>query len=158
MFVIELLHPAVVHFPITLLLVASAAGLACLFVWPRAELRLVAWWSMALGWLATVVAVGTGLVAQAGLPVDAPWRRTLNLHIGTGLALLVIYGALLYMEWLRRRPRQRAGAVLPARDLLDDRSRRWLVAALLVLGGLLVIATGFYGGELVYLWGVNVGK
>lgn len=152
------LHPALVHFPITLLLVSSALGLACLFLWSRSELRRITWWAMALGWVATAIAIFTGLISQAGLPVDAPYRRTLNLHIGAGLGLLVIYGALLYLEWISTRTRTVRGMTQAGRELLDDPSRRWLVAGLLILGALVVIATGYWGGELVYLWGVNVGE
>ena len=51
------LHPALVHFPIALLLVASAAGLTYLFVWPRGELRLITWSAALAGWVACAVAV-----------------------------------------------------------------------------------------------------
>ncbi len=152
------LHPSIVHFPIVLLLASSATGLAYQFWRRHAELRVVTWWAMGLGWVATALAVLSGLVAQAGLPVDAPYRRTLNLHVGTGLSLLVVYGALLYMAWLHARPRKgRDGSTAVTGDLLDDPTRRARVASLLILGGLLVVATGLYGGELVYTWGVNVG-
>ncbi len=155
------LHPAIVHFPIALLVVASATGLTYLFVWPRAELRLITWLSMLLGWLACALAVATGLLAQAGLPPDAPYRSVLNLHIGAGLGALAVYGILLYQAWIdrsarARRERQRAG--LPeARDYLDAPGRaRLITATLLIAGVVLVVLTGWNGGELVYLWGVNV--
>ncbi len=155
------LHPAVVHFPIALLLVASAAGLTYLFAWRRPELRIVTWGSALLGWVACVVAVATGLVAQAGLPPDAPYRSVLNWHIGTGLGAMASYGILLYLAWIdrsarARRERSRAG--LPEmRDYLDAPGRaRATSAALLILGALFVFLAGWNGGELVYQWGVNV--
>jgi uncharacterized membrane protein len=151
------LHPAVVHFPIVLLLVSSACGLLYLYWRQQAELRLGTWWAMGLGWIATAVAVLSGLVAQVDVPVDAPYRRELNLHVGAGLALLVVYGVLLYLRWLHARPRKKArGVTVAPGDLLDDRSRRLMVSALLIVGGLLVVITGFFGGELVFTWGVNV--
>lgn len=157
---IDHLHPSVVHFPIALLLVSSATGLVYLFFWPRVELRLITWVSMALGWIACGAAILSGLLAQSGLSPQAPYRSVLNLHIGTGLAALVLYGSLLYQMWRLRgtraqRERERRG--LPAvEDLLDDRSRRWLTALLLAAGAVLVGLTGFNGGQLVYVWGVNV--
>ena len=41
-------------------------------------------------------------------------------------------------------------------DLLDDPKRRLYLIILFVVGGLLVIATGFFGGQLVFDFGVNV--
>lgn len=157
------LHPAIVHFPIALLVIASAAGLSYLFVWPRAELRLITWASVLPGWVACAVAVMSGLLAQAGLPPDAPYRSVLNWHIGAGLGALAVYGLLLYQAWIDRSARarrERARAGMPAaRDYLDAPGRAHiLTAALLVLGVVLVFFTGWNGGELVYQWGVNVAR
>lgn len=152
------LHPSIVHFPIALLMVASAAGLLVLFWKPTPELRLITWVTMALGWVACALAIASGLVAQAGLPPDAPYRNVLNWHIGTGIALLVLYGALLYFGWMAGRPRKRRrtepdvldpGALIPGQP-------RWLTALLLIGGAILVFLSGMNGGQLVYVWGVNV--
>ena len=153
------LHPAVVHLPIALFLLATAAGLLYLFWRTLDALRILTWIPMLLGEIAGLVAVLTGLLAQSGLPPDAPYRGVLNLHIGAGLGQLVVYGFLLYRRWLfdkakARHARAAAGVDYP--DLLDDPSARVWVALLLVLGALLVLATGWNGGRLVYGWGVNV--
>ncbi len=167
--ILDHLHPSVVHFPIALLIVASAAGLLYIAGRPRAlvrspaqgTVRLLIWTAMVLGWIACGAAVLTGLLAQAGLPVRAPYRGVLNWHTAGGLAALVVYGALLYLAWLQMGPRARKERARRGRpetlDLLDDPARRGLVAALLVLGAALVFLTGFNGGQLVYVWGVNVG-
>lgn len=156
------LHPAIIHFPIALLLVASAGGLLYLLAWPRAELRLLVWGTMALGWVACGAAILSGLLAQAGLPPEAPYRPVLNLHIGAGLGILLVYGIVLYLGWIQRserarRERARRG-FQETLDLLDDPGKRWLTAALLVAGAALVFLTGLNGGELVYIWGVNVAR
>jgi uncharacterized membrane protein len=145
------LHPAVVHFPIALLLVGSAAALLHIYGPRRRDLATCSWWLLLLGWIGTLAAILSGLLAQSGLPPRAPYRSVLNWHIGTGMAVALVYGALLYLWWLRR---ARSGA----RPLLDDASARLWVTVLLLLGMLLVIASGWSGGSLVYEWGVNVGQ
>lgn len=149
--VLTTLHPATVHFPIALLFFASIVGMLYLYGRPRNEFRILVWWTMLPGWIGSIVAILTGLLAQAPLSPQAPYRDLLNWHIGTGIALAVVYGAIFYCRWIRR---PQAGI---SRDpLLDDsNSRRW-VTLLLLLGLLLLVASGWNGGRLVYEWGVNV--
>lgn len=145
------LHPATVHYPIALLVLGSVAGLLYLTRWPRAELLTLTWWPLRLGWIGVGVAVLTGLLAQSGLPPQPPYAALLNWHIGTGLALLVLYAVPIYRAWVygnRRRPDD------PADLLQVGQARRWL-GALLAAGLILVLVTGWLGGELVYTWGVN---
>jgi len=146
------LHPATVHFPITLLIIASIAGLLYLFWHPQPELRHSTWWAMTIGWLGALLAIGTGLLDQANLPPRPPYQATLNWHITTGLALLVSYGVLLYQRWLYK-PKSEL-----ITDLLDEPSARYWIALLLVLGVFLVILSSWHGGQLVYKWHVNVGR
>ncbi len=155
------LHPATVHFPIAFLLLASGAGLLYIYWRPLEVLRTLTWWPMLLGWLGALVAMLTGLLAQSGLPPAAPYRATLNWHITTGLALWVLYGLLLYWQWLYqkkppRRTKAATQAVTPPPDLLQQPALRWRVTLLLLTGIFLVLASGWNGGKLVYTWGVNV--
>ena len=153
------LHPSTVHFPIALLLLGS--GLTLLQLWRRApvDLKLTIWLLFGLGWIGGAVAVLTGLLAQANLPPDAAYRPVLNFHIGAGLAMLAVYGFLLYRGWLyhgakaQRMRRQRGVATV---DLLDDAAARGWIAPLVVVGALLIVTTGWFGGQLVYQFGVNV--
>jgi uncharacterized membrane protein len=145
------LHPALVHFPIALLLLGSVAALLYIIRPRPAELVVFAWWLLVLGWISALAAILSGLLAQVGLPPRAPYRNILNWHIGTGMALAVVYGALLYAWWLRR-PREGKSA----KQLLDDSATRPWVTVLLLLGILLIIASGWNGGKLVYEFGVNV--
>jgi uncharacterized membrane protein len=153
------LHPATVHFPIGLLSLASLAGLLYLYWRPQPVLSTLTWWPMRLGWLGGLVAVLTGLLAQSGLPPAAPYRGILNWHIGSGLALLVVYGLLLYQQWLFHSPKaqkERLRTGNGATDLLDDPQARIGFTLLALAGLLLLIASGWNGGRLVYEWGVNV--
>lgn len=145
------LHPAVVHFPIAFLVLGSVAGLLYLYGVRRDALRVLTWWPVGLGWLATWPAILTGLLAQQNLPPQAPYTAVLNWHIGTGMALLVIYAAALYQGWLYRQRRRGDDA----HDLLDAPSGRRRLTLWLALGLVTVLATGYLGGELVYTWGVN---
>src|SRR5690606_2641438 len=138
------LHPATVHFPIALLLVGSVAGLLYLWWQQRAELRVLAWWLLARGWVGAGVAALTGLLAQGNLPPQAPYTATLNGHITSGLALIVLYAALFYRVWLFRNRRRDHD---PA-DLLDLPSARPWLTVLLLVGMALVAIGGWLGGEL----------
>lgn len=156
-------HPATVHFPIAFLLLASGAGLLYLYWRPLDLLRTLTWWPMVLGWLGTLVAMLTGLLAQSGLPPDAPYRTVLNGHITSGVALWVLYGLLLYWQWLflkkpaRRSKRPTTHAALPVpTDLLQVPAAKFRLTIMLLIGIGLVLASGWNGGQLVYTWGVNV--
>lgn len=154
------LHPAVVHFPIALLLTGSLVALIQLYRPLRTDLRVTAWVLLVIGFLGDIVATVTGLFAQSTLPPDAPYRSTLNWHIGIGLVQLVIYGGLLYWGWIFRGERRRKARAAAGRlevDLLDDRRARPWVTLLLLLGMAAVALTGWNGGLLVYQWAVNVG-
>lgn len=157
------LHPATVHFPIAFLLLASSAGLLYLYWRPLDLLRTLTWWPMGLGWLSALVAMLTGLLAQSGLPPDAPYRAVLNGHITSGVALWVLYGLLLYWRWLfLKKPTRRPKATttnpaLPtATDLLQVPAAKLRLTLFFLTGIGLVLASGWNGGQLVYTWGVNV--
>ena len=152
-------HPAIVHFPIALLLVGSVVALACLYQLVPAHWRMVAWFMLACGWVGGLAAILSGLVAQSRLLPDAPYALVINWHIGTGLAQLVLYGFLLYRGWIFHTARARHARTAlgrSAQDLFDDRAARTWITFILCIGMLLIAATGWNGGILVYQWGVNV--
>lgn len=162
------LHPAIVHFPIALLLLGSVTGLIYLYR-PAAldqhiDQRRTTWFLLGVGWVAVVPAVLSGLLAQSPLPPDAPYRVVLNWHTATGLGLLVLYGLLLYQAWIfqnakarkRRAAKKKDGSAQEVVDLLDNPSSRFWLTLVLAAGMLLLLSTGWNGGLLVYEWGVNV--
>ena len=105
-----------------------------------------------------LAAIVSGIVAQGALPPEAPYRPLLNWHTGSGLALAVLYGDLLYggwLDWKRRKSAEREGWV-SATDLLIGRGRKWRLTVQLTLGIGLVIFSGWLGGQLVYEFGVGV--
>lgn len=136
-------HPRLVHFPIALLLVGSAAALAYLLGWRRPWLVTLAWGMLGLGWVALFPTVLSGLIDQNRAEVPPEAQEVISLHIAGGLALIVVYGLALY-ERLR------------AADVLDEPSKRpWLVLLLAVGVALIVVSAGL-GGRLVYEFGVGV--
>ena len=152
------LHPATVHFPIGFLILASSAGVLCLYWKPTPTLVTLTWWPMLIGWISCVVAVLSGLLAQSNLPPDAPYWQLLNSHVTTGLAILIAYSVPLYLRWTGK---DRRGNDAPHGDPLLSGPRLstmlWLTVCL-VGGAVLVLVTGWSGGELVYEWAVNVAK
>ena len=167
MYSLPKLHAATVHFPVALLTIASLIGLLYLFgpqqMAQRNALRTFFWWTTLGGWIGAAAAILSGLLAQSNLPPQPPYAAILNQHIGTGLALLLVYGALLYLRWQRRpsrargpKPALRAQQNTLDADLLDQPDMRWWITLLIVVGFILVFASGWNGGRLVYDWGVNV--
>jgi len=126
--------------------------------WPRAELRILGWGLVLPGWLTVLAAIVSGIVAQGGLPPDAPFRPILNWHTGSGLALAVLYAELLYRGWLHwmRAKRAEPDDSSPAVDILDQRNGKWRLTLQLLLGIGLVVLSGWLGGHLVYSYGVGV--
>jgi uncharacterized membrane protein len=153
-----LIHAAVVHFPIGLLICGSLAILGTLHRWPRVELRVIGWGLLFPGWVTLLAAIVSGIVAQGALPPEAPYRPLLNWHTGSGLALAALYGDLLYRGWLhwtRRKREEREGSTSAA-DLMIDPVQKGRLTVQLLLGIGLVIFSGWLGGQLVYEFGVGV--
>ena len=136
------LHPAVVHFPIALLLLNLLLTLWYLRS-PDAFFERAAYGALALGWWAALAAILTGTVATA---LEWPFRPGvlgwINAHAALGFALLLVYGRALL--WRRRVP-----------DVLRGPDRRRYLG-LLVAGAVLVAVDGWLGGHLVYRLGVGV--
>lgn len=144
------LHPAVVHFPIALLLTAALFDSACLvfrhFLWlDRTAAALVTLGTIALG-----AAYLTGeRAAEAASPVTGIAQGILADHQDLALLSLWAWSAAaalrLFVVWLGRH------------DLEVQLGIFRLAALVLVLGAAaLVILTAFHGGQLVYDHGIGV--
>lgn len=136
------IHPAIVHFPIALLLLNLALTLAYL---RRRDsfVERAAYGALVLGWWSLLAAVLTGTIATALVwPLrdeTVPW---INAHAAAGIVLLVIYGRALLQR--RTDPSVLTGA----------HRRRYLM--LLAAGACLVILDGWIGGHLVYRLKVGI--
>ena len=127
-----LLHPAVVHFPIALLLTGLAAACAHAVSKRRAWLADAVSWLLWLGTASAWAAGGLGLLAEKTAPHVAPAWETLADHQTLAYWTVGLFTALslwrrFFLEWA------------PRLFLLA-----WLAAAAVLL------ATAYEGGELVF--------
>lgn len=157
------LHPAVVHFPIVLLLIGAGIAVVSAFV----NHRYIAWTAAALlvaGSIGAIVAVETGedsreiagkLVGDAGKIVDdhQEWAERTEIVAGIS-AILAVMAAIGSLS-----PR-----MLPPRTkifgwLFRPKIRytvRTLTAGMALLSCIFVYQTARRGGELVYKYGVGI--
>jgi uncharacterized membrane protein len=136
------LHPAVIHFPIALLVVNLALTFRHLRR-PDPFLERAAYGALMLGWWGAAAGVVSGLIAAArAWPVDAGVLTWLNAHAVLGFVLLYVYGQALLRR--RRDPR-----------VLEGPRRRGYLS-LLIAGALLLLLDGWIGGHMVYRLGVGV--
>ena len=95
-----------------------------------------------LAWIGVAFAALAGLVDLGRLAPDDPRRATINNHITSGVALLIINGLVVYLRF--RWP-----------DVISS-PRRWAYLALMTAGVAAVVLTGWLGGELVYTLKVGI--
>lgn len=136
------LHPSLVHFPIALLVLGALASFV--YLW-RKDARFSTWGfvSLLLGWVLTIPAIITGLIDKADIPAGTPADQIANQHTTAIFAMWILYGLALYWQYRWR-------------DEMDQRNRRLVWAALLILGSIGLLIAGHLGARLVYELGVGV--
>jgi uncharacterized membrane protein len=129
-------HPAIVHFPITLLPVAIGADLL-----GRATgsdtLREVGRWAMPLTAASAALSAATGLVAQEEVKAEGRARDLLVTHRTMNLGFVGLSGVMAVWRWRSRAP-----------------STPYLALALGSLGA--VSYSAYLGSKMVYEYGVGV--
>jgi uncharacterized membrane protein len=135
------IHPIVVHFPIALLC-ASVAFDALALRWPTGGLRETSLYTLLAGVMAAGVAVVTGgmeedLAKRAGAP-----ESVLDLHESLGQVTLVIFVVLLGLRL--------------AMQLGWLKEIRALSLGLGAIGIVILSLAGYWGGDLVYTYGIGV--
>lgn len=131
------LHPALVHFPIALLLSATIADLA--WMAGITGYTQVAAIMMAGGLAAGLLAMGAGMVDLAKLDQSLVPHAVRHMTV-VGLAWLG-YGIALYL---------RRDSLVGSADLA------WPTVAMSILSALLLALGGWLGGRLVYTFGAGV--
>jgi uncharacterized membrane protein len=135
------LHPFLVHFPIALLttsLVFDILGIVLV----REEFNRVGWWAQLTGTLGIGAAVISGLVAETRFAIPAPAADTFNLHQQLAFVTAAAFTALLLWR-------------IGMRFAIQPRSRWMFVGSYLAALGCLW-AGAWFGGELVYTFGVGL--
>lgn len=134
------LHPAIVHFPIALLVVGVFFDILSLLL-KRDDFRKTGFHLQALGVLAAVAAVGAGLMAAEA--ADAP-EDILKLHARLAVGSIVLFSVLL--AWRAKAKNNISAKFFPV----------YLAGGL--IGVLMVLAVGFWGGHMVFEEGAGVRK
>jgi len=117
--------------------------MTALYLWRGdRSLETAAYHCLWLGWLLLLPAVVTGTIDAARQVFDPLHPREdalvwVNAHALAGVAIMIVY----WQAWQARRRN-------PA--ILDDAGARRGYLALLTLGAMLVVLTGWLGGRLVY--------
>lgn len=135
------LHPLIVHFPIALLMASVLFDLAA--SWSRMEVfEKVAKWNLAVGVLAGIAAVVSGLLAEESVPQFPVIYETVERHEALAFVTLGVFAILFLWRFLK--------------DGKFFTQWRAFYLVLAVVGILILGATAYYGGELVYKFGVGM--
>ena len=137
-------HPAVVHFPLALILIATPLLFAARLLRSErlaASAATVGTWNLCLGAAAALLALATGLAAVLELDVGAAARQAISLHLKWAISTTLVL--VLSAVW------RGAGTAQQSRP-------SWpFLLVLLAASGALVI-TGYRGAQNVYEFGVGV--
>jgi uncharacterized membrane protein len=124
-----------VHFPIALYLLGVLLTLG--YLWRQnPDYERFGYWVFLLAWIAAAFAALAGLIDLGNLAPDDARRGSINKHITSGVALFIVNGLVVYMRF--RWP-----------EVLTS-SRRWAYVVLIAAGVVIVVITGWLGGQLVY--------
>ena len=133
------LHPALVHFPVACWSLATLAdGLAR--VWQPAVLQPLAALLIGIGCIAGLAAAAAGFLELLKLADGHPAERIAYLHMGLALGTWCLYAASLGLRVDHRQLLPPGAAALASSGV----------------GFVLLLATGWLGGKLVYGHGVGV--
>jgi len=139
-------HPLVVHFPIALVLSATALLLAARLLRGAslaATAATVGTWNLCLGAVAALFALASGLGAVLDLDVSAAARQAISTHLKW--AMLTTLLLVLLAVW--------RGAGTASRS-----KPSWLFLIVLIAASAALIITSYRGGKNVYEYGVGVRK
>jgi uncharacterized membrane protein len=136
------LHPVLVHFPIAILPLGLVLELATV-VTKREQFSRVGWWVQLLGTIGLLGATLSGLlVAHALIAPQEVVRLAIENHEQFACAADAVFALLLFWR-------------IGLRTQIPTRRKTLFLLAYAVGVGL-VVATGLFGGEMVYGFGVGV--
>ena len=137
-------HPIVVHFPLALIVTATASLSAARIL--RSErlassLATLGTWNLCLGAVGVFLALGTGLAAAIGLNIDAAAHQAIAMHVKSAVLTTIL--VLLVSVW------RGAGSLAGSRPGWGFLLLLWLATGALTV-------TGYRGGQNVYRYGIGV--
>ncbi|HEY3487535.1 MAG TPA: DUF2231 domain-containing protein [Gammaproteobacteria bacterium] len=137
-------HPAIVHFPIALLL----SGIAAIWVSSllsdtefNRQLQIFGHWNLRAGFILAVIAAWFGLLAYMSVSHDETAHAAKNIHRDWAIVTISAFIPFFFLSLLRRR-------------LTRHITRVFTVA--LIIPAILLLRTAWLGGETVYRYGVGV--
>ena len=136
-------HPLFVHFPIALLL-ESLAFYFLGTIFKKDELLRAGKWTLYFGTLSAAVTVWTGLQAAKTAPHEGDAHQLMMMHQYFGFTVLGLSLAL--SAW-----------IFFSKSYIPSKGRILFLAGLVLLGAALTQGADF-GGRMVFLHGVGVGK
>ena len=136
------IHPIVVHFPFALLAAALLLELGAV-LFRRDELSRLAWWNQILGTLGFIASVASGLLAERTVRFSEPAREVFETHEQIAFFAAALFAGLLFWR-------------IAAKGRVPERPR-FLFLLLLAAAVILMTTGAWFGGELVYKYGVGVG-
>jgi uncharacterized membrane protein/nitrite reductase/ring-hydroxylating ferredoxin subunit len=136
------LHPLLVHFPIGLFIVSLLLDLASLVFRSTPNLVRDAFYAMLLGIITALIAAVPGFVDYTDIRSDHPGKRNATAHLTLNLIVVALYGINLGVRSSSLNELQ-----TPVGSLV-----------LSLIGIVLLSASGYLGGRLVYADGIGVGR
>lgn len=134
-------HPAIVHFPIALLVLSVFADLFG-YIYTSDSLRGAGWWSLAGAAIGGALAVVAGLYDMNREKINHEAHERVHTHMKVGFVVLAAVAVLTLWRWAIYTNQANAVSII------------YLVVAFLILG--LTMFQGYLGGELVFADGVGV--
>jgi len=135
------IHPMMVHYTIALL----SMGLLCdllASITKNESMKNAAWWDLLFGFFAIIVTVLTGLLAERSVPHTHAAHDILEIHETLGFTALGIFAVLLLWRIL-------IGVNIFTKFAVFS-TVLWLIGVGVIFAG------GYYGGKMVYEYGVGV--
>jgi len=134
------LHPVMTHSPMALLMISSLWDLLGFWrgdsFWQQFSL-----WSIAVGLLFAIIALFTGIMDYAKIPQGGPAEAAGMRHL-----MIMVVAVMLYT----------GSFIIRYRTPIGDGYPPVIAIALSAAGLLLLLVGGWYGGELVYRYGVGI--
>lgn len=135
------IHPLLVHIPIALLSMSFLFDCLSLLL-KRQEFERTAWWTMLVGTIGLAASVVSGLLAEQSVTIQELAREHFETHQQIAFVIAGLYSVLLL--W-----RIGCKTELP-------KQKEWFFVGISLFGVVLLWIGAWYGGELVFRFGVGV--